>query len=167
MNDLSTLMPLVLMLSIIMFMLIGMLACMKAFYRKALPGEVIILSTLEAEPRIIKNGALVLPIIYSASSVSLNTQAVEIDRNIILNINETYDVSLQTIAVQVKDTNEAILKAHKRINVSNNNTVSSGSQIKSIIHHAIQEALLSITDYGEFKNYIASSLDKVGYELVV
>lgn len=155
------------MASTMMFLMIGMLALMKAFYRKALPGEVIILSTLETDPRLIKNGALVLPIIYSASSVSLKTQAIDVDKGLIHKINDIYGVSLQTIAVQVKDTKESILKAHERINLSTDNTCSSEAQLKSVLTHSIQEALLTITDYLEFKKHIASSLDNIGYELVV
>jgi uncharacterized membrane protein YqiK len=162
MSDLSALIPIAVMMGILLSMTVGIAVIFKTFYKKVAPGEVIILNTLEAKPRIIKTGTLVFPIIYRASSISLNTQAIKIESEILHKINELYNLKLQEIAVQVQDTDNSILLAHSRINDSE-----SSYPLISIVNQAVQEALLTQTDYQEFKNQVGFNLSKVGYELVV
>ena len=152
MSDLSTLVPIAVMAGTLFMMTAGIAVLFKAFYRKAIPGEVMILNTMEAKPRIIKTGTLVFPIIYSASSISLNTQPIKIENDILDNINDLYGLKLQSIAVQVNDNDESILLAYQRINNSGNAQEKS-SQLTSIVNQAIQEALLTKTELRAFKDH--------------
>jgi len=165
-SNLSTLVPIAVMAGTLFMMTAGIAVLFKAFYRKYIPGEVMILNTMEAKPRVIKTGTLVLPIIYSASSISLNTQPIKIENDILHRINDLYGIKLQSIAVQVNDNDESILLAHQRISNSDNAQEKS-SQLTSIVNQAIQEALLTKTELRAFKDHVATSLSKVGYELVV
>lgn len=166
MRDISQFLPLIIMTFAMLLVIIGMLICLKVFYKKARPGEVIILNTLEAKPKIIRNGALVMPIIHSASTIDLKSQIIDIKTSIIDKVNKTFSLDLSNFSVQVKDSEQDILKAYQRINIAAEDS-NHMSQLKSILEQSIQEGLLSINDYEEFKSHLSRSLGNIGYELVV
>ncbi|OZG72181.1 hypothetical protein BTA51_17695 [Hahella sp. CCB-MM4] len=158
--------PFITMVGIICIAMLGVAGCMRAFYKKAAPGEVIILNSMEAKPRIVRNGALVLPIIHRASSLSLRTQTIEIEKSLVHKVSELYGVSLPSMALQVQESEEAILRAHDRINCAEKNG-DGGRILQSVLSQAIQEAIMESKDYAEFKNHIATCLDRIGFEPVV
>ena len=143
--------------------MVGSLIMLKMLYNKAKPGEVIVLNTLEREPRIIRNGTLVMPIIHSAKTISLNTQAIPIEQSSIDRINELYSLNINTISVQIQNTDAGIIKAYERMSEENGGV----DTLKSVLEHSIQEGLHSFKDYDGFKQYLSEKLNKVGYELVV
>ena len=164
-TNLSVLMPMAIAVGMMFVLILNLAILFKTYYKKVSPGEVLILSTLETEPRIIRNGALVFPIIYKGSKVILQAQAVEIDKDIIKKIKEKYDLNIKTISIQVIDTEESILKAHSRIDFSNKDQTR--KQLNSILSLAVQEALNTESEYKVFKAKISIALNNIGCELVV
>ena len=118
MADLSVLTPMIVAASMVFVMILGCASLLKAFYRKVEPGEVLILNTLASEPVVIRNGMLVYPVIHSASKISLHALPIEIRSDLLQKIRDLYDVNLESLTVQVIDSDESILKAYKRIDFS-------------------------------------------------
>jgi len=147
----------------IMIVIFGLLIMLKFYYKKAKPGEVIVLNSLKTNPSIIRTGTLVLPIIHRATVMDLTTQVIEIEQHSLDKISALFDVSLNTLSVQIENTEPGIIKAYERINKEGDGI----SSLKSILEHSIQEGLRSIKDYDKFKLHLSNSLRKVGYELVV
>ena len=140
--------------------IIGFLFLFKKFYKKVKPGEVIVVNTLEAKPKIVRSGTFVMPFIHNATNVYLNTRVIQIGKNSLDKINELYSLDIKTFSVQIINTDDEIIKAYERINEDM-------EALSSILEHAIQEGLLSIKNYSEFKKHLSKSLNNVGYEFVV
>ena len=144
----------------------GMFVCLKMFYKKAKPGEVIILNNLEAQPKVIRNGVLVLPMIHSSSTIDLTVQVIDIKPSIMEKVNEAFSLDLSSFSVQVNNTEQGIVQAYQRISNSDN-SLNHKNQLRSILEQSIQESLLSTNNYEKFKKDVSSNLNDVGYELVV
>jgi len=124
-----------------------------------------VLSTLSPDPLIVRNGALVYPIICSADYVSLNAKPIDITSELKTLLVEKFSQDFSTITVQVSDDDESILKAHKRISTTDENEKS--RQLESIVNSAVREQLKLASDYEGFKSMVNSALSKVGFELIV
>ena len=160
MADLSVLMPMITMVGMMFVMLLGLAALFKSFYKKVPPGEVMIVSTMATNPLLVRNGALVYPIIYSASNVSLNIVPVEIQSDLKDMIQELYELSISSLSVQVVDSEESILKAHKRISL--NGEKERHSQLSSVVNVAVRERIKASKNFQELKNNVDDSLSKIG-----
>ena len=148
------------MVGMMFVMLLGLAALFKSFYKKVPPGEVMIVSTMATNPLLVRNGALVYPIIYSASNVSLNIVPVEIQSDLKDMIQELYELSISSLSVQVVDSEESILKAHKRISL--NGEKERHSQLSSVVNVAVRERIKASKNFQELKNNVDDSLSKIG-----
>ena len=151
------------MTSIICISMLGFAILFKTFYKKAKSGEVIVLNALESKPKVIRGGALVLPVVHRSTILDLNTRLIQLEQNSIDKIKALYDFDLTSFAIQIENSDAAILTAYERINVS----ADSMEKLKSVLEHSLQECFLSAKGYDELKNHLSQSLKKVGYELVV
>ncbi len=123
-----------------------------------------IVSTMATEPLFVRNGALVYPIIYSSANVSLNVVPVEIDTDLKDMFLNFFDLNISTLSVQVIDTEETILKAHKRISLIG--AKERNNQLFSVINVAVREKMKNSKNIQELKNSVNETLSKIGYELV-
>jgi len=107
-----------------------------------------------------------MPIIHSVFRVSLKTQVVSIDQEILEQINEIYGLTLKNFVLNVQNQDQSILKAFQRIN-NNSESTELKVQLKAILENSIQELLLTNIDYENFKNDLSKKLSEVGYEFSV
>ena len=151
------------MASIICISMLGFTILFKTFYKKAKAGEVIVLNALESKPKVIRGGALILPVVHRSIVLDLNTQVIQLEKIFIDKIKALYDLDLTSFAIQIENSDAAILTAYERINVG----ADSMEKLKSVLEHSLQECFISTKDYDELKKQLSQSLKKVGYELVV
>lgn len=162
MNDVAPLLPIITLFGMMLLLVLGLIVLVKKHYKKVNPGEVIILNSLEANPKVIRSGAFVLPVVHSASSVSLKAYVINVGQQYCEKIYEQYGLNFERIVVQVKDEDVSILKAYQRISPDGDLL----EQLNAILEQAIQEALQSPDGYEQFKKHLSTTLDRVGFELV-
>lgn len=165
MADISTLMPVVVAAGTMFFVMLGLAALFKSFYKKVPAGEVMIVNTMASEPLIVRSGALVYPIIYSSANISLNAVPVEIESDLSELIKEKYKLNLSSLSVQVIDSKDTIIRALDRVSVSDEITKS--NQLQSIVNASARESIYAAENISEFKSSVNKALIKVGYELIV
>ena len=165
-TDLSAYMPLFMMIGVMIIANFGVLFFVKKYYVKVEPGEVLILNNLESNFRVIRNGTFVLPIIHSVSRLSIETQVVSIDQEILKKVNELYGLTLKNFALNVQDKDQSILKALQKTNSTSDSTELK-IKLEAILENSIQELLLKNIDYEGFKSGLSSKLNEVGYEFSV
>ena len=127
----------IIMVGVMFTVLLGFAALFKSFYKKVPPGEVMIVSTIATDPLLVRNGALVYPIIYSATNVNLNVVPVEIESDLRDMIQDLYELNISSLSVHVVDTEDSILKAYKRTSLADEKQ--RNSQLASIINVAVRE----------------------------
>lgn len=165
MADLSVVIPMMVAVGMVFVMIIGCAVLLKSFYKKVEPGEVLILNTLATEPVVVRNGTLIYPVIHSASKISLQALPIELRSELTKKINDLYDINVESITVQVIDSDESILKAHNR--TSTNDIDEQKRQLSSIVNEATAEATKSMSEFRDFKDKLSMCLLKIGYEIVV
>ena len=164
--DLSGYVPLIMMMGIMIISIFSGIFFLKKYYVKAEAGEVLILNNLESNFKVVRNGTIVMPIIHSVFRLSLKTQVVSIDQEILEKINELYGLTLKNFVLNVEDKDQSILKAFQRTNIGNVDTELK-VQLKALLENSIQELLLTNIDYDNFKNGLSKKLNEVGYEFSI
>lgn len=159
------LMPIITMAGMMFIILLGVAALFKSFYKKVPPGEVMLVNSMASEPLLVRTGAMVYPIINSASNVNLNVVPIEIESDLKDMFHELLALKVSSLSVQVVDSEESILKAQKRISLADVNE--RNSQLSSVLNVAVREQIKTSKSTQELKNNINETLSKIGYELVL
>ena len=165
MADLNALIPVITMAGMMSMILLGVAALFKSFYKKVPPGEVMIVNSMTLTPLLVRTGALVYPIIHSASNVNLNVVPIEIESDLQDIFHEQFSLKISSLSVQVVDSEESILKAQKRISLVDANE--RNNQLSSVLNIAVREQMNTSKSIQELKNTVNETLSQIGYELVI
>lgn len=112
------LLPVLAVIGVIAFLLLGVLALLARFYRQVDQGKALVVNTMRADPVVAFTGAVVYPIINRAEVMDLSVKTVQIDRRgkegLICNDNIRADINV-TFFVRVNKTVDDVLKVAQSI----------------------------------------------------
>lgn len=112
------LLPVLAVIGVIAFLLLGVLALLARFYRQVDQGKALVVNTMRTDPVVAFTGAVVYPIINRAEVMDLSVKTVQIDRRgkegLICNDNIRADINV-TFFVRVNKTVDDVLKVAQSI----------------------------------------------------
>ena len=135
---------------VLILVLVGILALVKAFYIKVDQGQALIKNDTTATPKVYFTGGMVLPVIHKKEIMQISVITLEIDRRgkdgLICKDNLRADINV-AFYLRVNETAEDVLKVAKAVGV---NRASSKDAVNELFNAKFSEALKTVGKKMEF-----------------
>ena len=135
---------------VLILLLLGSLALVKAFYIKVDQGQALIKNDMSTTPKVFFTGGMVLPVIHKKEIMQISVITLEIDRRgkdgLICKDNLRADINV-AFYLRVNETAEDVLKVAKAVGV---NRASSKEAVNELFNAKFSEALKTVGKKMEF-----------------
>ncbi|MEE2730085.1 MAG: hypothetical protein VYA55_04645 [Pseudomonadota bacterium] len=137
-------------LGVIVFLIVGTLALIKAFYFKVDQGNALIVNDTSPTPKVYFTGAMVLPVIHKKEIMKISVITLEIDRRgkdgLICRDNLRADINV-AFYLRVNETAQDVLKVAKAVGVER---ASNKDAVNELFNAKFSEALKTVGKKMEF-----------------
>ncbi|HCE9579072.1 TPA: flotillin family protein [Pseudomonas aeruginosa] len=148
--DMTSLMPLLLGVGLVVLLVVGLLALFKAFYIKVPQGTALIVNDMSSTPKVHFTGALVYPVIHLKEFMRISLITLEVDRRgkdgLICRDNMRADITV-AFYLRVNETQDDVLKVAKAIGVDR---ASDRSAVNELFNAKFSEALKTVGKQFDF-----------------
>ena len=146
----TSLMPLLLGVGLVVLLVVGLLALFKAFYIKVPQGTALIVNDMSSTPKVHFTGALVYPVIHLKEFMRISLITLEVDRRgkdgLICRDNMRADITV-AFYLRVNETQDDVLKVAKAIGVDR---ASDRSAVNELFNAKFSEALKTVGKQFDF-----------------
>jgi len=148
--DISTVMPVLIGIGVVILVLIGVAALFKAFYVKVEQGTALIINDMSSTPKVKFTGGIVYPIIHKKELMKISLITLEVDRRgkegLICADNMRADITV-AFYLRVNETPEDVLKVAKSVGVTR---ASDRAAVNELFNAKFSEALKTVGKQIEF-----------------